>query len=368
MRRILLLLFICAGSVLTIQAQDPHFSMFYASPLTLNPAMTGAFSGNYRFSAIYRGQWASILRSNDLDRKGTPVFRTYSAAVDFRTMKGFMDGDAFGVGVVFAGDKAGAADYGTMGVSASLSYFKSLDRHRTNFIALGFQGGFMQRTINTTKLCFGTNYDGVGCNQSLPTDPSLFNGFDDRFMMYDVNFGLLWFMQIKRGSNAYVGFAMHHLNRPNESFYRGGSSVKALVPFKFVGHGGVRIGVHELISLGPKFVFLFQGKQWETNFGTDVRLNFNRREPDGDGFALGLMYRLSGGDKQAVWKDQAVNSESFIITGQVDYKGLSAGVAYDINVGEQKIASRSKGAWEIFASYQGLFKQRRSKTLFCPRW
>jgi hypothetical protein len=30
-------------------AQDPHFSQFYMTPLYLNPALTGAFDGNYRF-------------------------------------------------------------------------------------------------------------------------------------------------------------------------------------------------------------------------------------------------------------------------------------------------------------------------------
>lgn len=351
-----------------VRAQDPHFSMFYAAPQLMNPAMTGAFNGNYRISGIYRGQWASVLRPNELDRQGTPTFRTYSASVDFRTQKGFIDKDAFGVGIVMEGDKAGAADFGTISVEASLSYFKSLNYKATQYIAIGFQGGFMQRTINTTKLCFGTNYDGVGCNPSLPTDPSLFNGFDDRFIMYDVNFGLLWFMKIKEASDAYVGFAMHHLNRPNESFIRGGNSVKAQVPFKFTGHGGVRIGINERFALGPKFIVLYQGKQWETNFGTDARIHFNTREPNGDGFSAGVMYRIVGGDIQAAYKDQAINSESIILTAKIDWRGLSAGTAYDINIGEARYASRSKGAFEIFASYQGSFKKRRSKTMFCPSW
>jgi type IX secretion system PorP/SprF family membrane protein len=367
MKRIVV--FILSMSVALVSlAQDPHFSMFYASPQTLNPAMTGAFNGNYRFSGIYRGQWGSILHANEFDKKGTPAFRTYSANVDFRTSKGFMPKDAFGVGFVFLGDKAGAADYGTIGVSASLSYFKSLNYHATQYLALGFQGGFMQRTINTTKLTFGTNYDGLGYNPNLPTDPSLFTGFDDRFMMYNVSFGLLWFMKIKEGSDAYLGFAMDHLNRPNESFYRGSTAVTAQVPFKFTAHGGVKFPLGAWFTMAPKFIMLYQGKQWETNFGTDVRLNFYHHEPAGDGFALGLMYRLNGGDHAAAWKDQAVNSESFIITSKIDYHGLSAGVAYDINTGEAKIASRSKGAFEIFAGYQGAFKARKNKTQFCPRW
>ena len=72
-------------------ATDPHFSQFYAAPMLLNPAMTGAFSCNYRFTAIFRGQWGSVLRD-----EAVPMFRTPSASVDFRTNKGFGRGDAFG--------------------------------------------------------------------------------------------------------------------------------------------------------------------------------------------------------------------------------------------------------------------------------
>ncbi|HOA38555.1 MAG TPA: type IX secretion system membrane protein PorP/SprF, partial [Flavihumibacter sp.] len=37
-----------------LKAQDPHFSQFFASPLTLNPAYTGKFNGTVRVSGNYR--------------------------------------------------------------------------------------------------------------------------------------------------------------------------------------------------------------------------------------------------------------------------------------------------------------------------
>jgi type IX secretion system PorP/SprF family membrane protein len=366
MKRFLLLFVILACVSKVSWAQDPQYSMFYASPLTLNPAMTGAFSGNYRFSGIFRGQWGSVLAGNALDRKGTPTFRTYSAAVDFRTNKGFIGKDAFGFGLAVQADKAGAVNFGTIGVLGSLAYHKALNRKGTNFITLGFQGGFWQRSLSTALLCFGSNYDGKGCNYSLPTDPSLYQNFDDRFLMYDVNFGLLWYMKIMDRGNAYLGFAMHHVNRYNESFYKG-SGAEAKVPYKFVGHGGVTIPLGDFFSTSPKFVFLTQGVQWQSNIGVDAKVKFFDDEAE-DGFSLGLMYRINGGDKTAFWKDKVINSESLILPAKVEYKNLTVGVSYDINVGKDRYASRSKGAWEVFAAYQGFFPGRKPKTLFCPRW
>ena len=42
---------------ISLNAQDIHFSQFYASPLTLNPAMTGFVNGDCRAGVIYRNQW-----------------------------------------------------------------------------------------------------------------------------------------------------------------------------------------------------------------------------------------------------------------------------------------------------------------------
>jgi hypothetical protein len=44
--------------VSTARAQvDPHFSQYYIQPMTMNPAFTGAFDGDYRISGIWRSQY-----------------------------------------------------------------------------------------------------------------------------------------------------------------------------------------------------------------------------------------------------------------------------------------------------------------------
>ena len=35
-------------------AQDPHFSQYFSSPLTFNPAFTGYFEGTHRFAVNIR--------------------------------------------------------------------------------------------------------------------------------------------------------------------------------------------------------------------------------------------------------------------------------------------------------------------------
>ena len=56
-----------------VQAQHEYiFTNYYMSPMTLNPAMVGAYEGTYRVGALQRQQW-NVAPS---------IFQTTSAFVD----------------------------------------------------------------------------------------------------------------------------------------------------------------------------------------------------------------------------------------------------------------------------------------------
>ena len=68
MKKFLPLFFLLAIAT-TGLAQDQHFTQFFASPLTLNPALTGTFDGKYRVAFIYRDQ---------------EPYKTFAGAIDLR--------------------------------------------------------------------------------------------------------------------------------------------------------------------------------------------------------------------------------------------------------------------------------------------
>jgi hypothetical protein len=84
-----------------IQAQDLHFSQFYNSPLTTNPANTGFIpDGDYRLGVNYRNQWSSIM---------TVPYKTMSAFGDVQLGKDRMENGWVGLGGVILKDVPGAA-------------------------------------------------------------------------------------------------------------------------------------------------------------------------------------------------------------------------------------------------------------------
>lgn len=359
MRKVLLFAILAIGVLFKAEAQDPHFSQFYMTPVYLNPALTGAFDGNYRITALFRGQWGEILRSESV-----PMYRTYTASVDFRTAKGFKKGDAFGFGASFMGDQAGESKFGFNSGGISLAYHLALDQRAENYLVAGFSSSIYQQTIDFSRLQFGSQWDGQGYNALLPTNEFL---VDNRFLYWDVNAGLLWYMKLGRKgrSNIYLGASAYHLNRPAISFL-GDKNVR--MNMKFVGHGGIRFPLKGRFDLQPKFIVMSQGKSIETILAADFRILFEERYPQGDHFRIGAMFRMVGGDPNAPWRDKRLNPESVILNAGVNWNGIDLGVAYDINVSQLISGSRSRGGFEVGLAYVGKWKKRGPTTIYCPRF
>jgi len=109
------------------RAQDPNFSQFFVSPLTLNPALTGKFDGNYRLAMNFRNQWPSINNA----------FKTYTASFDAGILKNHIpDYDQFGLGLIALTDKSGNGVLQHNYVGVSTAYHKALDESGFNQIGV----------------------------------------------------------------------------------------------------------------------------------------------------------------------------------------------------------------------------------------
>ncbi len=355
--QLLLLVMVLALVGKDAMAQDPRFSQYNASPLTLNPAMTGLFNGNYRVSAIYRSQWRSIL--ND---EATPLFRTFSGAVDMRFGNIGNMGDAFGVGLAFLTDKAGEAQFGTNQLNLSFAYHKSLSKDGNQYLTLGIQAGAAQRGLNYNNLRFGNQFDGEGFNPTI--NPGEVIG-DNQFMFFDVNAGLMYYYASKKNKgrfNVYAGFAISHLNTPNMSFYEGQN---ADLPMKYTGTAGAQLplGKRSQVDLVPSLMVLSQGPAFEMNMGTMVKFFFDKSDPQGNAFYVGPYYRIVGRDN--VTDKGGIASEALILAARLDFEGFNLGLSYDLNFSELTNATNTRGAFELSLAYVGGFGKHASKTI-CP--
>ncbi|MDR1346482.1 MAG: PorP/SprF family type IX secretion system membrane protein, partial [Bacteroidales bacterium] len=187
-----------------VSAQDIHYSQFYAAPLQLNPALTGAFDGFFRASLNQKTQWMAV----------TKPYVTFSAAVDAPVFKSNMRRVLFGAGVNFSTDCAGDSKYSSHQVSLTLSFTKSLDRRNRNKLGFGFYGGLVQRTVNYAALYFDEQYVNGSFNFNNPVSETFGR---DKLYFFDCGIGAFYSYAPSERFSLATGISASHLNLPDQS-------------------------------------------------------------------------------------------------------------------------------------------------------
>jgi type IX secretion system PorP/SprF family membrane protein len=322
-----------------IRAQDIHFSQFYASPLNLNPSLSGVIDGNYRVAAIYRNQWSSISKDAPFVTAGG----SFDMNIPFEKLK-----DIVGAGINLVNDKSGDGSLGMLHIALSLAYHKRLDKNGRHFIGWGIQPGYVQRSIFPNDLLFPSQYDGNTLNKDRPNGEDFGNTV---IRYFDLNSGLLYSGKLSQRIGLMQGFSVYHLTRPKETFINDNS---ARLQNRFTVHGGLRIKVSERIYFTPNYIYQYQNKAQEINLGSAVELHFNSGRQNAVVFSMGGWYRLN---------DAAIASMT------IEYKRMRLGASYDFNISELKPATNLRGGFELTLIFTGVFIKQNVGPLLvpCPR-
>lgn len=337
---------------LVMNAQDAHFSQFYASPLTLNPALTGNFNGFYRISGIYRLQDPGLTQSN-------PAFSTPSVAGDVSIK---IANGALGVGLVFLNDQQNGKTFNTNEIMLSVAYNMTFGAKKKFQLGAGLQGGLATTKIDFAKLQFDDGFT-VGQNntvnytqstEALTTKPKMKGLF---------NAGLFAKYDFYKGMRVYVGYAFNNASHYKEDYILNSSS-QFNIPFRHTIHGGFEFDVNDKIVLIPGILYQNQASANETNFGLNVGIHVVR-SPDPNKVAtlfVGLWNRL--------------NTKNYTLIPELgfDYKGFRAGIAYDAPLTQQRTDGSAIGgpyaqAFEVTLSYIGvIIPKKEDNYLFNPRY
>lgn len=333
MRKYILLVFtlLLTGA---LQAQDPHFSQFFASPLTLNPAFTGKFDGQWRLAANHRDQWPSIPKA----------YVTTSASVDFPILKSRIpSGDIFGIGLSGVSDASANSALKLNYGSISLSYHKALDEDGYHTIGAGFQGTYSSMVLDITKLTFEDMLTQNGFTGT--TADVLTNGKNQNYV--DVNAGLLYSGSSNGSNNFYLGASMYHINRPKVSF----KDKNWYLSGRITIHGGGSFPVSDVVSINTSLIHQIQNKASETTVGAALSLNANPGETNPTSLYIGSWYRFN---------------DAIIPYLGIEFAGLRIGASYDVNTSSLKAATGSRGGSEISIIY--IKRKTETAGIPCPKF
>ena len=326
-------------------AQDKHFTQFYAAPLTLNPALTGAFEGRYRVSTIYRDQWKKVLDN---------PFKTFALAADLRfpAHTRSHSKDAIGLGLLFFNDKTGVVDFSTTQIALSLAYHKSLGSNDRQYLSLGIQGGLTQRNVNYASLTFHDQFDGsTGYTMDTGEDLPINN-----FSFTDFNAGLNYMAEIGRNGRIYAGLALHHFSQPEISFYENTEKGDRLYR-KISGQLSANIPLNRSgrVSLLPRVLVAAQGPHLEINAGTNFRVAMGQY--GGTAMHFGTWLR-------PVRNDDGIGLDAVVALVGIELNSVVIGMSYDLNLRALQYSQR-QGAFEISVAYLGNYD---NEEIICPKF
>ncbi|PCH93398.1 MAG: hypothetical protein COB85_07185 [Bacteroidetes bacterium] len=316
-KRALKIFLILAGIMTNLYgySQDSHLSQFFGTHLTLNPALTGMFKGNYRVHLQYRNQWKSVI---------SKPFETTNLTYDQPLKR-------FGIGAYILNYRAGISGINVFNFLLSGAYEITIDHQNEHHLTTGLQLGIIHKSFDPSALTFDNQYDSSYASGTF--DPGISSGetFEKTsILLPEVNFGVYYYNERKNATfNPYLGVSGFHLTQPTESFY----GQKNKLPMRLVVHGGTKIKINNNYSAEPNFLYMRQTNDNEFQFGTLI------------------YYHLSGYDANIFIGPYYRNKDAVIIHVGGLYQDFRIGISYDINTSSLKGASNGRGGIEFSITY-----------------
>jgi type IX secretion system PorP/SprF family membrane protein len=324
-------------SAVNSYAQDLHFSQFFNSPLTTNPANTGFIpDADYRMIAHYRNQWSAIM---------TVPYKTMSLSGDAQLFRDKLENGWLGAGAVILSDVAGSGSLRSTKIYGSIAYHQMLGN--SSLVSAGFNLGWANKRIDPNGLKFPDQFDGKFFDGNRPTTGIPLNNNVSYFDM-QVGMNYAYFPH----ENVYInaGYSIHHVNKPRETFYDD-KSVNGLIPMRHIGFVNAILKVHDKVIINPNAYFSMQAKATELAGG--LVANYNLSEAGEKQLIAGLYYRH---------KDAVIPMMGF------ELNNLRFTFSYDATVSTLRSFNGYRGASEFTLVKKGFYPQSTGRQSMCPQF
>lgn len=327
MKKILLGLSIALAAAGAVNAQDIHLTQYLASPITLNPALTGSINEDFRVAANYRSQWYSVSDN---------PYMTGVISFDMATLKNKLpEGDALGIGVLGSYDKSGAGSLQNINVGLSLAYRHAFGTNKQHSVSFGAQGVVARKSIDFDKLKFENQF-----NPATGYIPNTTGNVQNEVLTYpDFNLGLMYSGRISDRFTVYVGTAVFHITTPEESFLDSKNSVQSRVNAQIGGS----FDLNKNIVLYASALYQTQGSATERILSAAAGFKLNPGQDKSNKntiLYLGGRYRFE---------------DAICPYAGLEWRKATLGVSYDLNTSSFTPATNGQGAWEISLMFNGMF-------------
>jgi len=323
-------------------AQDMHYTQFFNSPLTLNPALTGLTRGNYRVGIAHRSQWFGAAQSGFFNAP----FSTPSVFFDAPIT---INDDAVGIGGIFISDQTGGNAFSSFTGCLSASYIKSLGKRKAHQLSAGIQIGYTHKSIRQAGLRFESQFVGTNFFETLSNEEQI---AASAIGVINLNGGVLWFGKINRRLSMYAGGSVFNVSQSRNQFLM---NAPARWYLRWNVHTGIDITLGDRTHLLPCAMYMRNETADQLLPGASIAFDITPAAT----VSLGSLTRVIN------LTNKNIAADATALYGAFDYQGFKLGVSYDFTVSELKRSKSGLGAFEVTMIYIGRTKKSK-RIIFCP--
>jgi type IX secretion system PorP/SprF family membrane protein len=202
---VIVILAIAVGKQL--HAQDPHFSQYFASPLTVNPSFTGKNVEDIRIAANARSQWWGSTIS---------PYNTATISIEKRIAANRTGDDQLAIGAILLTDGSNNNILKNNFFGVSAAYNKALSADGVNSLGVGLSVHYANRILDVSKFQFQSQFGSMGFQREIPSND--FIAIQNNSYV-DVNAGVN-FSHNQSNWGYTVGVGYFHAGRPTEGVYQ----------------------------------------------------------------------------------------------------------------------------------------------------
>lgn len=339
-RKIFLLMLLGMQLVNSLPAQDLHFSQFFNSPLSTNPANTGFIpDADYRLGAHYRNQYSSILSS---------PYKTISVFGDAQLLRNKIENGWLGIGGLILSDVAGSGGLRSTKIYGSLAYHQQLGN--SSLLSAGFNVGWANKRIDISKLSFPDQFDGKFFDNTLPSSVVL-NANSVSYL--DIQAGLNYAYFPTEDIYINGGYSIHHVNGPQETFFSGVAD-SSRISMRHIGFANALIKLNDRVIINPNIFYTNQAKSSELVLGLNANYNLSGE----------------GGEKQLIAGIYYRAGDAVIPMVGFELKNIRFTFSYDVTTSSLRNFNNFRGANEFNIIKKGFYGESSGDTrqVFCPKF
>jgi type IX secretion system PorP/SprF family membrane protein len=328
---LLVLGFLCLGQI--SRAQDPIFSQFYSSPLSVNPALAGNGDANWRFVGNRRSQWIG---------EGLEPLSTTSLSFDGKLFK--QEGketNYIGGGVLFLQDRGLSGAYKSNSFHFIASSHISLDEDDRHGLSLGLGGSYSNTLIDFSQLDFSQQLGSSGFNRSLPTMEPYLSNVKPYFSMFaGVNYSYA-----TESSSFDIGVSGYRFMKTTRSAL---NDQQQTDPPRYNVHADFQTYLSDRMVFNTNAIYVFESNLQSYTAGVNFGHIFGEPELP-TVLNMGLWYR---------------SNEAVIPYLGMVYRNLQFGMTYDIPTASSANSAGNLKTYEVSLIIRS--PQRTSRPIPCP--